>query len=148
MRRVHASLWSTTALVAAAAISSSAAAETQPVVPPDPNATAQTNPAQPIQNADAGGSGENTIVVTGQRRALQSARNIKRNSDQIINSVVAQDIGKLPDIAVSDTAARIPGIQVTRERGEANLVLLRGLDRSFYTTTYNSREIFTAELVP
>ena len=59
--------------------------------------------------------------------------------------IVAEDIGKLPDIAVSDTAARIPGIQVTRERGEADRVLLRGLDRAYYTTTYNSREIFTAE---
>ena len=76
---------------------------------------------------------------------MQSARNVKRNSDQIVDAIVAQDIGKLPDIAVSDTAARIPGIQVTRDHGEANLVLVRGLDRNFYTTTYNSREIFTAE---
>ena len=139
MRRMHNLLWSTTALAAAFSISTPAAAQDQPV-PPDPNATAQTSPAQPAQNPDA-----TTIVVTGQRRALQSARNVKRNSAQIVDSIVASDIGKLPDIAVSDTAARIPGIQVTRERGEANLVLLRGLDRSFYTTTYNSREIFTAE---
>lgn len=100
-----------------------------------------------MQNADAPAAAveEGVIVVTGQRRAMQSARNVKRNSDQIVDAIVAADIGKLPDIAVSDTAARIPGIQVTRERGEADRVLLRGLDRSFYTTTYNSREIFTAE---
>src|SRR3954452_13356102 len=151
MRRVTTLLLSTTALVTGFASATPASAQDQPV-PPNPGATAQQNPAQPAQNADApqspaaaAGGGENTIVVTGQRRALQSARNIKRNSDQIVDSIVAQDIGKLPDITVSDTAARIPGIQVTRERGEANLVLLRGLDRTFYTTTYNSREIFTAE---
>jgi iron complex outermembrane receptor protein len=85
------------------------------------------------------------IVVTGLRRSLQSAQNLKRNSDQQIDAIVAEDIGKLPDIAVSDTAARIPGVQVQRERGEAGSVLLRGLDRNFYTTTYNGREIFTAE---
>lgn len=150
MRRIHGSLWSTTALAAAFAISTPAAAQDQPV-PPDPNATAQQSPADPAQNADAPQSPEtaagtgNEIVVTGLRRSLQSARNVKRNSDQIVDAIVAQDIGKLPDIAVSDTAARIPGIQVTRERGEADRVLLRGLDRSYYTTTYNSREIFTAE---
>ena len=151
MRRVHGLLWSTTALAAAFGFSSSAAAQDQPA-PPDPNATAQQTPADPAQNADApqspeaaAGPEENTIVVTGLRRSLQSARNVKRNSDQIVDAIVAQDIGKLPDIAVSDTAARIPGIQVTRERGEADRVLVRGLDRSFYTTTYNSREIFTAE---
>lgn len=152
MRRVNYLIWSTTAVAAALGTSSAAAAENQPAAPPNPGATAQQNPATPAQNADAptnaaaqGGSDQNAIVVTGQRRALQSARNVKRNSPQIVDAIVAADIGKLPDIAVSDTAARIPGVQVTRERGEANLVLLRGLDRDFYTTTYNSREIFTAE---
>jgi iron complex outermembrane recepter protein len=145
-------MWSTTALSAALVFSSPALAEERQPLPPNPNATAQQNPATPSQSADApqspasqAGNEQTAIVVTGQRRALQSARNVKRNSPQIVDAIVAADIGKLPDIAVSDTAARIPGIQVTRERGEANLVLLRGLDRSFYTTTYNGREIFTAE---
>ncbi len=143
MRRVNHLLWSTTALAAAVGISSPAAAQDQPL-PPNPNATAQQNPATPAQNADAP-AGQTAIVVTGQRRALQSARNVKRNSPQIVDAIVAADIGKLPDITVAETAARIPGIQVTRDHGEANLVLVRGLDRDFYTTTYNSREIFTAE---
>jgi iron complex outermembrane receptor protein len=116
---------------------------------PDPNAEAQTSPADTNDGAtDVSGTPENTtedIVVTGLRRSLQSAQSLKRNSDQIVDAIVAEDIGKLPDVAVSDTAARIPGIQVLRERGEAGSVLLRGLDRTFYTTTYNSREIFTAE---
>ncbi len=85
------------------------------------------------------------IVVTGIRASLKSAQAIRRNSDKIVDAVVAEDIGKLPDIAVSDTAARIPGIQVERNGGEASRVLLRGLDRFNYTTTYNGREIFTAE---
>ena len=150
MRRVHSCLWSTTALAALAFAAAPAAAQNAPA-PPDPAATAQTSPADPSTNADApqspeaAAAPENAIVVTGLRRSLQSARNVKRNSDQIVDAIVAADIGKLPDIAVSDTAARIPGIQVTRERGEADRVLLRGLDRNFYTTTYNSREIFTAE---
>src|SRR5205823_2093449 len=116
--------------------------------------TAQQNPAQPAQNADAptnaasaNGNGTDTgsIVVTGLRRSLQSARNLKRNSDQVVDAVVAEDIGKLPDITVSDTAARIPGVQVERSGGEATRVLIRGLDNEYYTTTYNSRELFTAE---
>src|SRR5690349_9423194 len=151
MRRGSSVLWSTTMLTAVFAAASPAIAQDQPA-PTNPGATAQTNPATPAQNADApqspsasGGTGENAIVVTGLRRSLQSARNVKRNSSQIVDAIVASAIGKLPDIAVSDTAARIPGIQVTRERGEADRVLVRGLDRTFYTTTYNGREIFTAE---
>ena len=84
-----------------------------------------------------------TIVVTGIRQSLKSTRSLKRNSVQVIDSVVAEDIGKLPDIAVSDTAARIPGVQVVRVGGEASGVLVRGLPN--FSTTYNGREIFTAE---
>ena len=141
MRRVSILLVSTSILVLGAA--SPALAAAQPTPPPDPTATAQQNPAQPTQNADA--PADNAIVVTGLRRSLQSARNIKRNSDQVVDAVVAEDIGKLPDITVSDTAARIPGVQVERNGGEATRVLIRGFDNVYYPTTYNGRELFTAE---
>lgn len=123
-----------------------ALAQSDPAAP-DPTAETQTNPDEGATDVTAGPEETTTedIVVTGLRRSLQSAQGLKRNSDQIVDAIVAEDIGKLPDIAVSDTAARIPGIQVLRERGEAGSVLLRGLDRNFYTTTYNGREIFTAE---
>jgi TonB-dependent receptor len=126
-----------------------ALAQSDPVNPPDPTVEAQESPADPeagsAQTDDAAETQGEDIVVTGLRRSLQSARNIKRNSEQIVDAIVAEDIGKLPDITVSDTAARIPGIQVERSGGEASRVLLRGLDRTYYTTTYNGREIFTAE---
>ena len=143
MRRIATLLVSTSVLVAGAA--SPAFAKAQPVPPPDPNATAQQNPAQPAQNADAPADTGGSIVVTGLRRSLQSARNIKRNSDQVVDAIVAEDIGKLPDITVSDTAARIPGVQVERNGGEATRVLIRGFDNVYYPTTYNGRELFTAE---
>jgi TonB-dependent receptor len=131
-----------------------ARAQTQPPPQPTPPATtpattdagAQANPATPgpvSPGADAGQADEGAIVVTGLRQSLQSAERIKKNSVQQIDAIVAEDIGKLPDIAVSETAARIPGLQVTRRAGEADTVLVRGLPD--FTTTYNGREIFTAE---
>lgn len=106
-------------------------AGTEPTVAPDTNAA--TNAA----------AADQTIVVTGIRRSLQSAQNIRRNSQQIVDAVVAEDIGKLPDLNTAQTAARIPGVQVYRQGGEAQNVLVRGLPN--FTTTYNGREIFTAE---
>lgn len=97
--------------------------------------------AEAPAQADAANDGE--IVVTGFRAALRSSQNIRRSSPQIIDSVVAEDIGKLPDLNTAETAARVPGVQVYRLGGEAQNVLVRGLP--FYTTTYNGREIFTAE---
>jgi len=85
----------------------------------------------------------NEITVTGFRESLESALSIKRDSVQVVDSVVAEDIGKLPDLSVAETSARIPGIQVIRQAGEASRVLVRGLPD--FATTYNGREIFTAE---
>lgn len=100
---------------------------------PAPTPEAQETPAEPTEE----------VVVSGYRQSLESQQNIRRNSTQIVDAIVAEDIGKLPDIAVSDTAARIPGVQVERSGGEAGRVLVRGLPD--FVTTYNGREIFTAE---
>ena len=124
----------------ALALSSTAALAQTPAGNPAP--TAQETPADSTEVAQEEAE-ENAIVVTGFRESLRSTQNIRRNSDQIVDSIIAEDIGKLPDIAVSDTAARIPGVQVVRQGGEASRVLIRGLPD--FATTYNGREIFTAE---
>lgn len=127
-----------TALAAASALAQVPAAPpaepgvTQP--PSAPETGPQPAPA-PIE-LDA-------VVVTGLRESLSSAQAIKRDSDQIIDSIVAEDIGKLPDITASASLARIAGVQVTRAAGEAAGVQIRGLPD--FSTTYNGREIFTAE---
>jgi iron complex outermembrane receptor protein len=93
---------------------------------------------------EASASNVDEIVVTGLRESLRSAQQIKRNSDAILDAVVAEDIGKLPDNTAAETLARITGVQVERFSDEANRVLIRGLPD--VATTYNGREIFTAEL--
>ncbi len=93
----------------------------------------------PGDTADAG----EDIVVTGLRRSVESSQAIKRDSDQFVDAIVANDIGKLPDLTASAALARITGVQVNRAAGEAAQVQVRGLPD--ITTTYNGREIFTAE---
>ncbi len=84
---------------------------------------AQTSDA-PIRgtlNADqaaAQGVSADDIVVTGVRESLRSAQAIKRNSDQIVDSVNAQDIGKLPDANTVEALQRITGVQIQRRYGE------------------------------
>jgi TonB-dependent receptor len=83
------------------------------------------------------------IVVTGLRRSLETAATIKRRSDAIVDAIVAEDIGKLPDTFASSALARVTGVSVTRGGGESAGVTVRGLPD--ISTTYNGREIFTAE---
>lgn len=81
------------------------------------------------------------IVVTGVRASLKGAQQIKRNAAQVVDSIVAEDIGKLPDNTVSDALQRVTGIQVSRAAGEVGTVLVRGLPD--IETLINGREIFT-----
>jgi TonB-dependent receptor len=81
--------------------------------------TTQESAPQTADQASADdASGQNAIVVTGVRQSLRSAQAIKRNSDQIVDSVQAQDIGKLPDANTTEALQRITGVQIQRRYGE------------------------------
>lgn len=80
-------------------------------------------------------------VVSGVRASLIGAQEIKQNSYQFVDSIVAQDIGKFPDNTVAEALQRVPGIQVGRAGGEVSTVLIRGLPN--FATTVNGHEIFT-----
>lgn len=107
------------------------------------SAAAQDVPAERVADETAARDNAEDIVVTAIRRSLETAQAIKQDSDEIVDSIVAEDIGKLPDVTASESLARITGIQVTRNAGVAQGVTLRGLPD--LTTTYNGREVFTAE---
>ncbi|HST45446.1 MAG TPA: TonB-dependent receptor [Luteimonas sp.] len=113
------------------------AAPRNPAAPASAPATAAP-PTDPASTTEL-----DTIVVTGLRSSLASAQATKQDSDQIVDSIVAEDIGKLPDVTASDSLARVPGVQVSRGGGEAGQVLVRGLPD--IATSYNGRDIFTAE---
>ena len=106
-------------------------------------ALAQTTPA-----AD---TSADTIVVTGYRASLESAQKRKKNSDTIVDSVTADDIGALPDRSVTETLQRIPGISINRFAAgvdpdhftaEGSGVVVRGL--TYVRSEFNGRDAFTA----
>ena len=96
-------------------------------------------PAAPADNA---ADAPKDIIVTGVRASLQSAQNVKRNASAIVDSIVAEDIGKLPDNNATEALQRITGVQVSRDVGEGGAIAIRGLPQ--VETTLNGRETFTA----
>jgi iron complex outermembrane receptor protein len=99
-------------------------------------AIAQQPPAGP------GGEEVDTVIVTGVRESLTRGLENKRQSAQVIESIVAEDIGKLPDNNVVEALQRVTGVQVTdRSGGEADAIVIRGLPD--ITTTWNGRNVFT-----
>jgi iron complex outermembrane receptor protein len=88
------------------------------------------------------------IVITGYRESLQSALNRKRESIQPIESVVAEDIGKMPDQNVSESLQRLPGVSINRSGGKGTQVLIDGLGNNLITLNgevlLTGREIYVA----
>jgi TonB-dependent receptor len=68
--------------------------------------------------ADQDAADEGAIVVTGIRESLRSSVERKRNTMEIVDSITAEDIGRLPDPNVAETLTRIPGVQGYRYGGE------------------------------
>ena len=68
-----------------------------------------------------------SVLVSGIRNAIKSTIATKRRANQIVDSVTAEDVGKLPDATVGDVLQRVPGVQVAKTFGEAGLVVIRGL---------------------
>ncbi|MRW88501.1 TonB-dependent receptor [Duganella sp. FT80W] len=93
---------------------------------------------------------EKVVVVSGQRSALQSAQKLKQNADEIVDSVVAEDIGKLPDRSITEVLSRVVGVTMDRSMQgdpqhyavEGSGIAIRGL--SYVRSELNGRESFSA----
>ncbi len=88
------------------------------------------------------------IVITGFRESLDSALNRKRESIQPIESIVAEDLGKMPDQNVSESLERLPGVSINRSGGKGTQVLIDGLGNNLITLNgevlLTGREIYVA----
>ena len=102
------------------------------------------------QTPDANTAAPAVVVVTGQRAALQSAQKLKQNSDEVVDSIVAEDIGKLPDRSVTEVLQRIAGVTMDRNMpGDPNRQAVEGSGVSVRGLTYvrsevNGRDAFSA----
>ncbi|RFB04306.1 TonB-dependent receptor [Parvularcula marina] len=94
---------------------------------------------------------DDVVVARGIRRSLQSAQDIKRDSDTFVDAVTAEDIGALPDRSITEALSRVPGVQISRFAAaddpdhfsiEGQGVLVRGL--TFVRSELNGRDTFSA----
>lgn len=84
-----------------------------------------------------------TVTVTGFRESLEKALDLKRTALDASDSIMAEDIGKFPDMNVSESLQRIPGVAISRESGEGRQITVRGLSPSFTRVRINGMETLT-----
>jgi iron complex outermembrane recepter protein len=108
--------------------------------------TAQTatTPPPATSSATAAEPGEpavEEVVVSGIRAAIESAITTKQVSQDIVESISAEDIGKLPDTTIAESLARLPGVTTQRDQyGNATTISIRGLGPDFNGYLLNGRE--------
>ncbi|WP_347304642.1 TonB-dependent receptor (plasmid) [Croceibacterium sp. TMG7-5b_MA50] len=134
--------------IALAAIAMTFPASAQQEVPGSIDTTQEAAPG-----ADVGETPDNgdTIVVTGRRAALEAAEDRKRRSETILDSIVADDAGRLPDNSITEVLQRVSGVSIVRfaalgdpdhYSAQGSGVQVRGL--TGVASRLNGREIFSA----
>ncbi len=84
---------------------------------------------------------DDQIIVTGFRNSLKQARDLKRDATNVQDSIVAEDIAKFPDLNLAESLQRVPGVTITRSRGEGSQISLRGLGPDFTRVQINGMEV-------
>jgi hypothetical protein len=85
------------------------------------------------------------VVVTGYRQSLENSANAKKNTTNFIDSIFAEDIGKFPDLNLTESLQRLPGVQIDRDTsGEGTYINVRGLSAGFTVLTVNGFAISTS----
>jgi TonB-dependent receptor len=116
-----------------------------------PYAIAQDAAADQNQQTTKSDDDLTEILVTGIRRALQTSQEIKKESDTVVDSITATDIGAFPDKSVAEALQRMTGITVTRFAAsgdtthfsaEPSGVVIRGLPQ--VRSEFNGRDSFNA----
>jgi iron complex outermembrane recepter protein len=103
--------------------------------PEAPRTTTSAN-GEPVTNLDA-------VTVTGYRASLERALDIKRAEAGVVDAIVAEDIGKFPDLNLAESLQRIPGVVITRDAGEGRNISVRGLGPDFTRVRINGMESLT-----
>lgn len=83
---------------------------------------------------------EDEVVATGIRQSIANSLNLKKENTSIVEAISAEDIGKLPDVSIADSLARLPGVTAQRVRGRAQQISIRGLGPDFSLALLNGRE--------
>jgi len=81
-----------------------------------------------------------TVVVSGFRSSLEQSLDMKRQALDSSDSIMAEDIAKFPDLNVSESLQRIPGITLARDQGEGRQISVRGLNSTFTRVRINGME--------
>ena len=90
---------------------------------------------------------QETVIVTATpiRDSQIAAIEAKRNADNVVDVLAADTIGRFPDQNLADSLARVPGIAVERDQGQARYVNFRGAPFRYTKIAFDGIDVLGAE---
>src|SRR4051794_22670429 len=120
----------------------SAAAQQAPAQPGAGNdaAAAEAQSAPAAAGTDSNSPTRLNDVVVTYRASLEKAMDVKRDSVGVVDAIMAEDIGKFPDLNLAESLQRIPGISISRVAGEGRQISVDGLGPNFTQVRINGMD--------
>ncbi|MBA6222653.1 TonB-dependent receptor [Colwellia sp. MB02u-18] len=80
-------------------------------------------------------------VTGGFRGALSRGLFEKRHATNSKETIMSEDVGKMPDLNLAESLQRVPGVAITREGGEGRNITVRGMGATYSQVTLNGMQI-------
>jgi iron complex outermembrane receptor protein len=85
------------------------------------------------------------FVVNGYSASLASSLQAKRESQDNVEVITAEDVGKFPDNNLAESLSHLPGISVDRLFGEGERVSIEGTDPNLNRVLLNGEPVSSAD---
>ena len=100
---------------------------------------------EPQQAATAtAADGAQVVEIHGIRDTLKKNLATKRDSQNVMESVSSEDIGKFPDKSLGDALQRVPGVTVENVLGVNRDVFIRGTNKDLNLVQLNGQDVASA----
>ncbi len=86
------------------------------------------------------------VIVTGMRASMESAVELKRQSDTVIEAITSVELGQFADDSIAGALQRIPGVQIEVDSAgtDGDRVSIRGMGSEFVNSTLNGRTLLSS----
>ncbi len=85
------------------------------------------------------------VSATPIRDSQAAAIDAKRNSDNLVDVLASDTIGRFPDQNLADSLGRIPGLAIERDQGQARFINFRGAPFDYTKIAFDGVDVLGAE---
>lgn len=97
------------------------------------------------QAQQAGDADIITVTASPIRDSQAAAITLKRESDNVLDVISADTIGRFPDQNLADSLGRLPGIAIERDQGQARFINFRGAPFRWTAIAFDGIDVLGAE---